>query len=293
MDLEVSADFRCMSRCWFLGWDVGSWMCSGTSWDALRLLCYDENGLAEVHIANWQGRVNLLKKMKFQPKLASLVDLLGVQFQAKDKLVIGVDAPLGWPVAFQELTNSGERLTSGKEDPQFGVGDSFISNPLVYRKTEQFLKNELLPRRPLSAVADGIGGHASKAQYMLKCMRESRGIFYCPPFDRPPFDIPGNEIPSVTIIEVYPSASKASDSYTGKSILWSEGREYNNFEQREDSIDAMHCALTAACYAATVGILDDESIPKVWLPEDAEENNLITIQSEGWIYCPKPSLACL
>ncbi|GEM_PF-1705665 len=204
---------------------------------------------------------------------------MGGKVKPEDKLVIGVDAQLGWPGAFQEITNSEKRLASGKTTNfPFNASARFIDNPLVFRKTEQFLKNKLGLKDPLSAVGDRIGNQASKAQYMLKCMRASGKSFYCPPFDSL-----GSGITSVTIIEVYPTASKASNCYTTNQTLWNKDRRYEDFKKPGDRNDAMHCALTAACYAATVGILKDTSIPKVWLPEKSSMS-----QSEGWIYCPKP-----
>jgi len=190
-------------------------------------------------------------------------------------VVVGIDAPLGWTQAFQAI------ITKSAMPQTVDLAPS-IRNPFLYRETERFLKCRLdLGTGPLTAVGSMLGSQASKAQYMLKCMPAKDDDFYSPPFDSP-----RTENPSVTIIEVYPTASEKCRRYQENQIFCN--LRADEAIENEDLIDALHCALTAACYAATVGLLVDKPIPKVWMPEDSS-----VAQSEGWIYCPKPSLACL
>ena len=86
---------------------------------------------------------------------------------------------------------------------------------------------------------------------------------------------------SCTIIEVYPGAAKKSAAFQDLAIP--HGLKMASVGTGDEA-DALRCAMTAYCYAATVGLID-AATPKVHLPTESTASN-IEIKSEGWIFTP-------
>lgn len=138
-----------------LGWDVGSWQCSGESKDALVLLAVEPGSISIVGEA---FRDNLLSKLDYSVTLDGILSLVKVK-QRPDPLVVAVDAVFGWPVAFRQLAE-------GKPTYVHSAAAMNLDNRYLYRETERFLGEQFTfgEHPPMTAVGDAIGGAATKAQ---------------------------------------------------------------------------------------------------------------------------------
>src|SRR5262249_15113086 len=90
-----------------------------------------------------------------------------------------------------------------------------------------------------------------------------------------------------SIIEVYPAASMKSKKFN--ELVWAEQRQTMKHVGNTDIADAKRCAMTAVCYAMTVGIIEhDRLYPLVFHPfdEEASSYELDKIRREGWIFAP-------
>ncbi|MCC5829254.1 MAG: hypothetical protein JJU36_07385 [Phycisphaeraceae bacterium] len=276
---------------YYVGWDVGSWMCSGNSRDAIHVLTI-ENGQLTTH---GKFRGNLLSKCDGEITLTSFFKVVEMEGpQENDRVVLAVDAVFGMPVAFTDLFGPSGNVVA---DP---VGNGAIGNPYLYRETERFVKDKCWPKKeklPFSVIQDSIGSHATKACHVLSLIKKSLGNGWL----QPPL-IPSIEKFSdwnqaktdwnssrVHIIEVYPSASSTSSSFQKVPIpkLANMGSVGSG-----DLADALRCAVTAACYGQTLGWLTPGNLsiimPNVWTPWDNSfTGKRCHLATEGWIWFPQ------
>ena len=88
------------------------------------------------------------------------------------------------------------------------------------------------------------------------------------------------------MIEVYPGVTQFSNLFG--EMDFPSGTKVAMLG-KGDAADSMRCALVAACYANTVGIIQ-HGLPKVYVPSDAYAKNgydVKAIQTEGWIFTPQ------
>lgn len=258
---------------YFLGWDVGPWMCSRDSKDALALLSLNE---AQLEVVGKGFRGNLMKKLDGKLSLGALCELAGGKAPDEaDVLVLAVDAVFGWPVKFIELT---KRACDYSPDPS----KPNIENEYLYRHTERFLADALglkSPHLPKTAVGDALGSPATKVQAVLQKFR-SDSAWYVPPLDGWSEQVAASS--RRTIIEVYPGAASRSPAFA--NMLVPRGATVKTLSRSDDS-DALKCALNAACYAATVGLVS-APFPRVYTPTAGTSDPVL--RCEGWIFSPKP-----
>lgn len=196
-----------------------------------------------------------------------------------NNIIMAIDAPLGWPKDFKRLISRVKNNVI-KEMPKV---IRYNSN-LYFRLTERFIKQKFREITPKSAPGDTLGSAAIKAAILIN-MLNSMYCIYCPPFDR---NFCYNKR-SFTIIEVYPSASKESADF--KKLNDPDTNNQMSNLNKSDIADAKHCAMTAVCYAKTIGLIDDTEYPDVYTPDDAKSMgySMDLIRNEGWIFAPKPS----
>jgi hypothetical protein len=256
-----------------IGWDVGSWKCSGDSQDAIRVLRCD--GASLVSVGEFEG--NLLKQLHGQaPSLAALLSAAGVDISDDSKLILAIDAVFGWPIQFL-------KLLGGDASYLPHCGDRNTSNRYLYRETERFLDDMFAmgSHPPMTAVGDAIGGAGAKAQWFIRHIRNSTPC-YVPPLDA--WDLTAAAAATISLIEVYPSAAKLSGAF--QEIALPAGTKASVLG-KGDAEDAMRSALVAACYAETIGLIGN-GYPHVYLTtgKHTAQLNQSAIGTEGWIFTP-------
>jgi hypothetical protein len=263
-----------------VGWDVGPWKCSGESEDALIVVGWDGNRLTVIEESGFHG--NLFAKMRGKVDLAALLGVAGWTGPCDGlKVVVAVDAVFGWPRRFVELASGKSNYT-----PKIGNEEKNSDNRFLYRETERFIIDALKlksPNLPKTAAGDAIGSAATKAQFVLSCLRKQEDI-YVPPLD--PWEKGRAKDSQVTIIEVYPGVTKFSAAF--ENIDLPQGTKMRLLG-KSDPNDALRCAMVAACYAKMTGFILF-NLPALYLPTDAttkEGYDVEAIPTEGWIFTPK------
>jgi hypothetical protein len=257
----------------YIGWDVGGWNCdkNNKSRDALVILDSERELVGTPWRGNLRHAINEAENT--QQWLESLLTLCQVEEGIIDqlphtKVVLAIDTPLGFSVAFQQLLN-GQAVS----DP---IGAS-AENPYLFRHTERFLFEHGLT--PLSAIKDMIGSQATKGMHVLAKFAPqvvSTGVW--------------SDGSNLTAIEAYPSACKKSMTIddlffpfcTGvvklskpATGIW-DGVRFIDEIDHEDKRDALLCALIAWL---------SSNKPQALAQPDSEVS-----QSEGWIFVPEDSL---
>jgi hypothetical protein len=236
-----------------VGWDVGGWVGKkqgvAVIGDDLRWLetptCFSLRQLP----ADW-----------------SLLDLIRLGWPEAHELtlenfeiVLAVDAPFGFPRAFQDLL-------AGRPVPTFPASGPEIDNPFAYRDTDREIFR-VFNKKPLSASFDKLGNNATVAMVHVHRLARLHGA-RVPPFTEPRAGTP-------TIIEVYPALTKQKRKCHPRiASLLPDGLV-------EDAYDASICAILALAFA-----LRDECVPELVGPS-AEQ--LSPAQTEGWIYYAAPA----
>jgi uncharacterized protein DUF429 len=194
-------------------------------------------------------------------------DLVNLISQA-DK--VGIDVPLGWPVAFAEnlfAHQARSAWTLGHTDPR-----------LYLRATDRFVVSEIR-RRPLSVSADKIAVPAMRAAHLLSQL------------DRH-LDRTGSGI----IVEVYPAASLSiwgfdANRYKGRDGTETRRRLLESFRKATES----WVVLNETCYAACIA--DDNAFDAliasltaraaaVGLCRPVPPDDVPAAAVEGWIALP-------
>lgn len=238
-----------------IGWDVGGWM----------------GGKHGVAVARWTAGSDKIKWLGstvcsippgtvFSPNslVRSAVNNLDVGILEETKIVIGIDAPLGYPNDFIKLV-SGDQLLFERPAKE-------IDNRLAYRDTERYIYHTF-DKKPLSATFDKLGNNATVAIYHIQSWCRELG-YSVHPITKKPRDMK-------IIIEVYPALIKDRN---GKALNPVMELLPDGVIEGTDECDAAICAVFAIAYGANG---KNSKLPKLIGPS----NELIaSSKTEGWIY---------
>lgn len=244
-----------------LGWDVGGWQGK-------------KQGFA---VAVWDG-MNI--EWKGIPFVTSLVQLGSDPIQVlhtlwhrfmetegidpNDMVVIGIDAPLGWPMDFQALINNTAHIPT--------IVEKQIDNRYAYRDTERYIYYRY-KKMPLSASFDKLGNNATVAAAYVKEWVRQEGYRVLPQH--------GESLGFRSIIEVYPGLEKRRKPI-GNIMVQSALERLPQLlsDDADDAYDAAICALLALSMADQEGVTN---LPHLEGPADKGIDDAV-LQAEGWIY---------
>jgi hypothetical protein len=263
----------------YIGWDVGGW--EGTR-DGLAALRWSRGERLECCAET--RCVRLSAELTHEFGVGDLLTICGVK-QPHDRVVIGIDAPLGWPAGFARLVRAGLR----NDEPYLPDDGGEIENRLAYRFTDRVVHGRC-GKKPLSASFDRLGNNATKAVTLCQLLRRNSGAVIVPQRE--------DDGLAVAICEAYPALWKTGRR-KGADLLPAAARALMGLHMPppgSDEADAVLCALTAACYdnqPRRLGL----RLPELWLPEDefamadAEPGGAQLIRQEGWVYFPKAGIS--
>lgn len=260
---------------YFIGCDIGGWHTDNG--DAFAALKFSSGDL--VHLGEQSG------SMYYPVDPQGIFSKILKQIcEEQARLIIAIDAALAWPVEFVKLVQD---APAAGHLPSFSLR-SAIDNPYLYRETERFVEKTILrgsKKKPLTAPGDKFGNNCSKAQALVAWIRTRLPEVYRPPFD--PWDQENAKKARYSVLEVYPAASM--ECRTFKELRWPNAATQMTNVGNSDIGDAKRCAMTAVCYAATLGMeegLTTAQYPPVILPDSTRDSDVIT--AEGWIFAPDP-----
>lgn len=241
-----------------IGWDVGGWMGSNHGLAVCEWKMSEQNVL-------WHGSPVSTSLPK--DRLMRIGDLLSVtesrlSITDSDRVTVGIDAPLGYPDAFQKLLGEQEHASVTRPERE-------IDNPYAYRLTDRLIHSRFT-KKPLSASFDRIGNNATVAlSHAAEWQKEG---FRRMPHEEAAY---GNSLRQ--LIEVYPALVK-----TGR---YKEAAEPfrslmpPDLEVGTDAYDAAICAL----YALAFSIPEPSRLLELERPT---ERDMPLARTEGWIYHP-------
>ena len=262
----------------YIGWDVGGW--EGKQ-DGVAVVMVDANGrLTLVQPPVCVGLRGLLCSGAFS--VGSLLGACGVN-DGWGRVVIGIDAPLGWPIEAARL------MSPDSDEPPYMPGCAGeIENRLAYRFCDRVVYRRC-GKKPLPAVFDRLGNNATKAITACRLLAQSDGAVLVPQ---------GGTTGKVVICEAYPALWKSGGRKADRLREEAEMALVGCVMPKPgcDEADAVLCALTAACYDNQSRGLGTE-LPELYLPEheygrkDTEADAETTVKTEGWIYFPVCALS--
>ena len=236
-----------------IGWDVGGWM--GTNHGIA--ICEWERLTNEIHWSGTPAEISLPSNDLLS--LKQITAATGTSYEGDaDITIIGVDAPLGYPIEYINLLNG--------QLPQIVKPSKEIENPLAYRATDKEIYN-VFGKKPLSAAFDRIGNNATLAMLHTRMWEQEHGFKVYPIRDR---EVNDDKI----IIEVYPALVKKRRD----SEVFEEFRPFlpHGVNPGTDAYDACICAL----YSIAL-LTEGKVLPKLVKPE---EEIKAKVKKEGWIY---------
>lgn len=235
-----------------IGWDVGGWM--GRK-QGFSICLWDK----EYNAFEWLGLP--IEKSLPKTKLLSPYDIFELILNCNyDEIeinncdmVIGIDAPLGFPNGYIDFINGNNII---KHKPIFE-----IKSELAYRETERHIY-DVFSKKPLSAPFDKIGNNATVAISHVRAWVENYNFILQP----------SHTMGTNSIIEVYPALIKDNNAYFN---MFNEliPQEIN---RKSDAFDSAICAIMAIKYLVGEELLN---IAKAVSPKDID-----SYIDEGWIY---------
>jgi len=238
-----------------LGWDVGGWV--GRK-QGVAVATFGDHGL------EWRGTA-AFRLADFPTPGWSLLDLLRMAWPEapedaleNHRVVLAIDAPLGFPRAFKKLLETGEA-------PPFPPDAPEIQNPLAYRDCDRHIW-QTFSKKPLSASFDKLGNNATLAMHharRLARLHDARVL---------PFDPPDEA--HHTILEVYPALSKVPKD----TCCYPPIQRFLPADSvaATDECDACICALMALAFAMNG--------TRAELPPLVGPGGSCNVVDEGWIY---------
>jgi hypothetical protein len=192
-----------------------------------------------------------------------------------ERVVIGVDANLGWPEAFRDHIQ-------GRGTGYVPAEPGEMNNALAYRLCERVVFHRC-GKKPLSAPFDRMGNTTTKAIIGCALLQEADAASVLP------FDCDRG---TVAVVEAYPALWKVGNRKDSSLVAEAQATlaHCRLPPPGTDELDAVLAALTAACY-------DNQSrglrlrLPVLRTPEDylaagAGPLDSATIHSEGWVFYP-------
>lgn len=234
----------------FAGWDVAGWTCPSGPQTATEPKSQDALVVLAVHDGVLSMQRNLVGN--FASSIAAGDDLIrgALPTLSTASVVLAIDAPLGWPTAFQDLLAWSRPAVACTAYSQ-----------LLYRETDRIHKAQ-------SAVVRSVGAASTKALAYLQSRAFHRdptrvGIF-CSDGD--------------TAIETYPRVVREHAAANPDGLL---AVAFSNLQgkldpQGSDADAALWCALIAAAWAHAV-----PGVPPLVPPGKT------TPAVEGWIWAPE------
>ena len=243
-----------------VGFDVGGWLGKKQA-----VAVVEGDGQRRV----WHGSATAftVAKLAAAPHGGSPLDLVRLAWPKapgdlleRYRVVIGIDAPLGFPQTFAQLVAGGQVTLEGQTKE--------IDSPLAYRECERIV-HRTYGKKPLSAVFDKLGNNATVGIVHARRWRDTHG------FRVLPFQEGGNG--NRMIIEVYPALVKRGPSATPgiAKLLPSQ------LMVGTDEYDAAICSVLALSHGLAGR---DPELPTLNGP--SPEMDASKVQSEGWIYAP-------
>jgi hypothetical protein len=238
-----------------VGWDVGGWV--GRK-QGVAVAALGAQGL------EWLGTASSFRLADLPTLDWTLRDLIRLAWPdvpedvlEHHRVVLAIDAPLGFPRAFKRLLDTGETPAFPPDAPE-------IDNPLAYRDCDRRIFRAL-GKKPLSASFDKLGNNATVAMHHARRLARVHGARVLP------FDPPDDK--AHTIIEVYPALSKVPKDtccYPGIQRLLPD-----DSVAATDECDACICAVMALAFG-----LDGRraELPRLVGPGQS------SLRDEGWIY---------
>lgn len=213
-----------------------------------------------------------LFETKFGSDGNSIAEIIVDWIQTDDKVVLAIDAPLGWP---EDLGNSLSSHLAGQTL-------SVESNLLFRRETDRFIK-KTLGKQPLDVGADRI---ARTAYAALKIIGELQLAIK----NKIEMAWSSDKVNAISVIEVYPAATLQCYGIRNGGY-----KEKGQKDEREDILKGLgknmeiQCDLqhmiqsadvldSAVCLLAAKDFLDGD----VYFPNDFEK-----AKKEGWIWVKK------
>jgi hypothetical protein len=237
-----------------LGWDVGGWMGNNHGFSLAGIVIKDNT----IHWPGEPVELEIPRGSSFNLKKIVSEITGNKDFEVDpDRLIIGVDAPLGFPQEFKNFLVHGES--------NYNCPEKEIYNELAYRETDRHIY-EKLGKKPLSATFDRLGTNATVAITHVRKWSQKYG------FNREPSSGERNK---GNVIEVYPGLlkpDKHSPAYPPLSKLLSW-----DFEPGTHYYDAALCSTMALAYKASN---DFSFLPPMVGPPQLTDR----IREEGWIY---------
>lgn len=232
-----------------IGWDVGGWM--GKK-NAFAFSSFDTQEKSFSFLGH-PFHLSVPASGFFDIK--SLAENNDVDFEAFDKIVIGIDAPLGFPRKYKEMVNGNisEMPKPSKE----------IFSPFAYRECERHIY-ETFKKKSLSAPFDKIGNNLTLALYQSHFWNKEYG------FNIHPQNQKDND--KRIAIEVYPALAKMETTYEHIQMFL---EHYKN-NVNDDEWDALICSLIATIHGAKNDFIHG-------IGTFPPPNDEIT-KEEGWIY---------
>ncbi|HMK97419.1 MAG TPA: DUF429 domain-containing protein, partial [Acidimicrobiales bacterium] len=220
-------------------------------------------------VIEWYGGHATVTKLAVDVQDSAIAELIS----RADK--VGIDIPLGWPMAFVDAVSLHSR--NGSWPLNYSHADN---SAYRYRRTDLAVR-KMLKISPLSVSCDRIAIPAMRAAALLSKLPH-----------RPPLDGSG------VVVEVYPAVALARWEFTSRLYKRSENMEsrqllveslmregadwliipkadVNRCLSSDDALDA----IVAALVARAAGMKLVEAIP---------ENERAAALHEGWIAVPKP-----
>jgi predicted nuclease with RNAse H fold len=245
-----------------IGWDVGGWI--GRK-QGVAVATFGRDGL------QWRGHPRAFRLKDLGSRDWSLLDLIRVAWSGapnellgQHRMVLAIDAPLGFPRAFA-------RLLAGGEAPAFNPDGNEIDNPLAYRVCDRHVF-DVLGKKPLSASFDKLGNNATVAMHHARRLARLHSARVLP------FDAPDDA--AVSIIEVYPALAKVPKDTCCHPPL--QRLLPGDVVASTDECDACICALLALAFGANG---TEPTLPRLVGPAP---DALAAAREEGWIYYAAP-----